>query len=60
MRFGYMCTVTLNLKIWTFVKVMTHLWVMGNNCVKYSNPTLKLRVMAKQILAMCVTLTLKI
>ena len=31
--FGYRCTLTLTLKIW--VKVMTHPWVMDNNCVKY-------------------------
>ena len=34
---GYECTVTLTLtlKIWHWVKVMTHPWVMDNNCVKY-------------------------
>ena len=31
--FGYVCTVTL--EIWPWVKVMTHPWVMDNNCVKY-------------------------
>ena len=33
--FHYMCTVTLTLEIWPWVKVMTHPWVMDNNCVKY-------------------------
>ena len=33
--FGYVCTVTLTLEIWPWVKVMTHPWVMDNNCVKY-------------------------
>ena len=33
--FGYVCTVTLTLEIWPRVKVMTHPWVMDNNCVKY-------------------------
>ena len=35
--FGYVCTVTLvtlTLEIWPWVKVMTHPWVMDNNCVK--------------------------
>ena len=27
--------VTLTLEIWLLVKVMTHHWVMDNNCVKY-------------------------
>ena len=35
MDFGYLCTVTLTLEIWPWVKVMTHPWVMDNNCVKY-------------------------
>ena len=30
--FQYVCTVTL--KIWPWVKVITHFWVMDNNCVK--------------------------
>ena len=30
-----MCTVTLNLEICPSVKVMTHPWVMDDNCVKY-------------------------
>ena len=33
--FGYVFTVTLTLEIWPWVKVMTHPWVMDNNCVKY-------------------------
>ena len=35
MDIGYACTATLTLKIWPWVKVMTHPWVMNNNCVKY-------------------------
>ena len=31
----YVCTVTLTLEIWPWVKVMTHPCVMDNNCVKY-------------------------
>ena len=34
-EFGYVCTVTLTLEIWPWVKVITHPWVMDNNCVKY-------------------------
>ena len=34
-EFGYMCTVTLTLEIWPWLKVMTWPWVMDNNCVKY-------------------------
>ena len=37
MDFGYVCTVTLTLEIWTLVKVMAHPWVMDNNCVIYWN-----------------------
>ena len=33
--FRYVFTVTLTLEIWPWVKVMTHPWVMNNNCVKY-------------------------
>ena len=33
--FGYVCTVTLILEIWPVLKVMTHLWVVDNNCVIY-------------------------
>ena len=32
--FQYVCTVTLTLEIWPWVKAITHLWVMDNNCVK--------------------------
>ena len=53
--FGYVCTVTLTLEIWPWVKVMTHPWVMDNNCVKYyQDPTYQWGVMAQsQILSMC-------
>ena len=45
--FGYMCTMTLTLKIWPWVKVMTHPWVMDTNCVKYyPDPTWQWGVMA--------------
>ena len=33
--FGYVCTITLTLKKRPRFKVMTHPWVMDNNCVKY-------------------------
>ena len=33
--FRYVSIVTLTWEIWPFVKVMTHPWVMDNNCVKY-------------------------
>ena len=33
--YGYVCTLTLTLEIWRWVNVMTHLWVMDNDCVKY-------------------------
>ena len=51
--FQYVCTVTLT--IWPWVKVMTHPWVMDNNCVKYyPDPTWQWRVMARtQISSMC-------
>ena len=32
--FGCVCSVTLTLEISPWVKVMTHPWVMDNNCVK--------------------------
>ena len=35
MDLGYVCTVTLTLEIWPWLKVMTHPWVMDNNCVIY-------------------------
>ena len=52
---GYVCTVTMTLEIWSWVKVMTHPWVMDNNCVKYyPDPTWQWGVMAwKQISSMC-------
>ena len=44
--FWYVCTLTLT--VWPSVKVMTHPWVMDNNCVKYyPDPTLKWGVMAR-------------
>ena len=53
--FQYVCTVTLTLEIWPWVKVMTHPWVMDNNCVKYyPDPTWQWRVMARtQISSIC-------
>ena len=53
--FGYVCTVTLTLEIWPLVKVMTHPWVMDNNCVKYyPDPTWQWGVMARtRNLGMC-------
>ena len=52
---GYVCTVTLTLEVWPWVKVMTHPWVMDNNCViYYPDPTWQLGVMAwTRILGMC-------
>ena len=35
--FGYVCTVTLTLEMWPWLKVMAHPWVMDNNCVKYKD-----------------------
>ena len=53
--FGYVCTVTLTLELWSCVKVMTHPWVMNNKCVKYyPDPTWQRGVMAQtRILGMC-------
>ena len=53
--FGYVCTVTLTLEVWSWVKVMTHPWVMDNNCVKYyPDPTWQWGVMARtRISGMC-------
>ena len=53
--FGYVCMVTLTLEIWPCVTVMTHPWVMDNNCVKYyPDPIWQWGVMARtQILGMC-------
>ena len=46
--FQYVCTVTLTLEIWPWVKVMTHPWVMDNNCVKlYPDRTREYEVMAR-------------
>ena len=43
-----MCTLTLNLEIWSWVKVKTHPWVMDNNFVKYyPDPTWQWGVMAR-------------
>ena len=62
--FVYKCTVTLALEIWPWVKVMTHPWVMDNNCVKfYPDPTWQWRVMARTHLFCYVctlTLTLEV
>ena len=47
-RFQVMCTVTLTSEIWQWVKVMTHHWVMDNNCLKYyPDPTWQWGVMAR-------------
>ena len=46
--FGYVCIVTMTSEIWPWVKVITHLWVMDNNCVKYyPDPTWQWGVMAR-------------
>ena len=54
-HFQYVCTVTLTSEIWPWVKVMTHPWVMDNNCVKYyPDPTWQWGVMARtRISNMC-------
>ena len=54
-EFQYVCTVTLTLKTWPWVKVMPHPWIMDNNCVKYySDPIWQWGVMARtRILGMC-------
>ena len=53
--FGYVCTLTLTIEMWPWVKVMTHPWVMDNNCVwYYPDPTWQCGVMAQtQILVIC-------
>ena len=53
--FRYVCTVTLTLEVWHWVKVMTILWVKNNNYVKsYLDPTWKWGVLGRtQILGMC-------
>ena len=46
--FGYMCSVTLTLEIWPWVKVMTHPWVKDNTSVKYYPDQIRrLKVMAQ-------------
>ena len=46
--FWYVCTATLTLEVWPWVKVMTHPFVMDNNCVKYyPDPTCRSEVMAR-------------
>ena len=49
------CTLTLTLEVWPWVKVMTHPWVMDKNCVKYyPDPTWQWGVMARtRNLGMC-------
>ena len=48
MDFQYVCTVTLTLEIWPWVKVMTNPLVMDNNCVKlYPDRTREYEVMAQ-------------
>ena len=51
-----MCTVTLTLEIWPWVKIMTHPWVMDNYCVKYHpDLTCQWGVIARtRISSMCV------
>ena len=53
--FWYVCTVTLTLEVWPWVKVMTHPLVMDNKCVKYyPDPTLQRYVMAQtRIFSIC-------
>ena len=53
--FEYVCTVTLTLEIWPWVKVMTYPWVIDNNCVKYHpDQTWQWGVMAQtHILGIC-------
>ena len=53
--FGYVCTVTLTLEIWPWIKVMTHHWVRNNKCVKYyPDPTWQSGVMVRtRIFGMC-------
>ena len=46
--FWYVCTVVITSEIWPWVKVMTHPWVMANNCVKlYPDRTRGYEVMAR-------------
>ena len=62
MDFGYVCTVTLTLEVWPWVKVMTHPLVMDNNCEKYYlDPVWQWRVMAQTYIFFYVcTLTLEL
>ena len=55
MDFQYVSTLTFIFEIWPWFKVMTHPWVMDNNCVKYyRDATWQWGVMAqKRILGMC-------
>ena len=52
---GHLCTVTLTLQIWPWVKVIAHPLFMENTCVKYYlNPTWHWGVMARtRISGMC-------
>ena len=61
-NFRYACTMTLTLEIQPWVKVMTHPWVMDNNCVKYPYPTWQWGVMTgHRFWYVCsVTLTIEI
>ena len=46
--FQNVCTVTLTFEIWPWVKVMTHPWVMDNNCLKLNrDQTMEYKVMAR-------------
>ena len=56
---GYVCTVTLTLEIWPWVKVMTHPWVMDNDVVKYyPHPTWQWGVIARTQIWVCVNFDL--
>ena len=49
--FRYVCTMTLTLVIWPWVKAMTHPWIMDNKCVIYNlDPTWQWGVMAQTLL----------
>ena len=50
--FHYECIVTLTLKTWHWVKVITHPLVMDNNCATYSN--MKVANYGQQVLLLCV------
>ena len=52
----HVSTVTLTLEIWSWCKVITHPWVMGNKCEKYyQDPTWQWGVMARtRIFGICV------